>query len=230
MTLAAASSAGAYEVTGENEDYLPAIATIDKSSNVTITVLVPDLVASGAEFVDRNGNPLKTVSPEDSVIVTASFKNEGTAPATNITVQYALFHPDGTPAASLDPTTIGKIDVGDTAYPKSREISLGVGSYYAVVTATSDQKNQEIDLTDNSTPPSAALDVVPASGGGGGSPNLTVSVSAPPDPISLGGSWSFAITVKNDGDAKLPRRYQHPQRAEHGCFLGHGGRPHLDHS
>jgi hypothetical protein len=150
MTAAAATSAGVYDVTGTDQDGLPAIAKIDPSGGVAIQALVPDLMVSG-----------ETVSPTPAVTtdswgVKAILTNLGTATAAPVTVQYwvstiATF--DST-AHVLDTSTITSLPVGVTTLvtsPQSYSLdklygTTAAGTYYVGVTVSTPG---EIDVSDN---------------------------------------------------------------------------------
>jgi subtilase family serine protease len=203
MTVTAAANAGVYVVSGTNEDGLPALARIDKSGGVALQVLLPDLAVSG---VAVSTTPTQVTPPaftDDQWSVSATLTNEGTAQATSIIVQYWL-----STSATLDTATAKLLDTSPTihdlqagtaitvASPQSYSVDKdgnGAGTYYIFVTAASDSKNGEIDLTDNSD--KASIDV---NGRALSNIDLTVGVSTA-DPVPVGGVWSFSATVTNSG-------------------------------
>jgi hypothetical protein len=148
MTAAAATSAGVYDVTGTDQDGLPAIAKIDASGGVAIQALVPDLTVTGV-----------TVSPTPAVTtdawgVKAILTNQGTAQAAPVTVEYwlsTIATLDST-AKVLDTSTIASLPVGVTTLVTSPQsysldkLGLAAGTYYVGVTVSTPG---EIDISDN---------------------------------------------------------------------------------
>ena len=155
-------TAGVYDVTGTDDAGLPAFAKIDKSGNVTIQELVPDLNVVGVTASAGQ------VTPTDLWTISAKLENDGIAAAAPVTVLYYVTTNAVTTSAPFNPTTATFLAMStlDSLPPQpgvpitvtSPNISLdktpnlnllSPGTYNVVVTASTTLQNGAIDFSYN---------------------------------------------------------------------------------
>ena len=169
------------------------------SLRFTITVMGtdnPDLTVSSLRVSNT------TLTPEQSVTITATVRNEGDLDAAQTTAQLYVSE-DSTLSRSND-KRVGRMDVGQLGGGQTQQVRFGVdaesaeGTYYYFVCV--DTVNGE-DNTSNNCSDGQSVVVRSRTAG----PDLVVrSISASESTVRAGDSFRLIATVRNQGEAQSP--------------------------